>query len=622
MTLSSTLANAVSGLNAAQTALATTAANVANVNTPGYSRKVVQQENRLLAGQGAGVRSLDVGRIVDQFLGTEARAQATRLGRTSALADVQQRIQDTVFGAPGDAGRDIHTKLASLLTSLDALAATPEQAAARIEVVNQIAEVLRGLDAGMRAVQSIRADADHAIGEEIGAINAGLAELADINLQLARGNGGANLQDRRDQILAGLAGRIDLQVGWQDNGQLTLTTRTGIVLLDGPPRQVVYQPASSAAPEGTFGRIGVYQRTDIDPTTGQPRPGARSDELVSAGARARLTPELVAAGAAPIVSSLRGGTLQGLVEARDRTLPELADQLSELGDLLRFTLNAAHNGSVSLPPPNSLTGTRAGQAAGDPFAGTGQATFALVDRGSGATAGVFRIDLSTLASVGDVQAAITAASAGSVVASLDPEGRLVLASADPTLGLALAEGDSAIAGSDAAGHARTFGFSHFFGLNDLVVGADSGRAGSVRPDIAADPFGLASARLDVDAAPPLAATLGGKGDARGAAALSSALRTPSMTVARGGLPAYATTPLGYAADITSLSASLAAEAGRARDADQALASDLESRISGLSGVSLDEEMSRLILYQQAYAVSARIISITDDLFGELLQIAR
>ena len=38
----------------------------------------------------------------------------------------------------------------------------------------------------------------------------------------------------------------------------------------------------------------------------------------------------------------------------------------------------------------------------------------------------------------------------------------------------------------------------------------------------------------------------------------------------------------------------------------------------MSGVNLDEELSRLVLYQQAYSVSARLVSITNDLFDDLL----
>ena len=63
-------------------------------------------------------------------------------------------------------------------------------------------------------------------------------------------------------------------------------------------------------------------------------------------------------------------------------------------------------------------------------------------------------------------------------------------------------------------------------------------------------------------------------------------------------------------------ASARASGGEAND--RALADDLSARRAEVSGVNLDEELSRLVLYQQAYSVSARLISITNDLFDELL----
>ena len=55
MSLNIALFNAISGLQSSQRAIDVTAQNVANVNTVGYSRKVVHQQARTLAGQGAGV---------------------------------------------------------------------------------------------------------------------------------------------------------------------------------------------------------------------------------------------------------------------------------------------------------------------------------------------------------------------------------------------------------------------------------------------------------------------------------------------------------------------------------------------------------------------------------------
>ena len=64
---------------------------------------------------------------------------------------------------------------------------------------------------------------------------------------------------------------------------------------------------------------------------------------------------------------------------------------------------------------------------------------------------------------------------------------------------------------------------------------------------------------------------------------------------------------------------LAAQRAEGAEAnDRALAEDLGTRRAEVSGVNLDEEMSRLVLYQEAYSVSARLVAITGDLFDDLL----
>jgi O6-methylguanine-DNA--protein-cysteine methyltransferase len=66
----------------------------------------------------------------------------------------------------------------------------------------------------------------------------------------------------------------------------------------------------------------------------------------------------------------------------------------------------------------------------------------------------------------------------------------------------------------------------------------------------------------------------------------------------------------------------AARAVDAAETDRAMVEELERRMAEISGVNMDEELARLVLYQQAYSVSARIVQITDELFDELMSIGR
>ena len=68
MSLGVALNTAASGLQAAQASLRAVSDNIANVNTPGYVRKKVNQEQQVVDGVGMGVKIDGVKRITDQYL--------------------------------------------------------------------------------------------------------------------------------------------------------------------------------------------------------------------------------------------------------------------------------------------------------------------------------------------------------------------------------------------------------------------------------------------------------------------------------------------------------------------------------------------------------------------------
>ena len=131
------------------------------------------------------------------------------------------------------------------------------------------------------------------------------------------------------------------------------------------------------------------------------------------GVRAALTPELqndaVADADQQITSRVRGGRLAGLLEIRDRTLPELDDQIQELAAGLRFALNAAHNDASPVPPPAQLTGSRTDLADFAAATRSGTATFAVIDPTDGSTLLAFQVDVGAAADEAALAAQIDAA---------------------------------------------------------------------------------------------------------------------------------------------------------------------------------------------------------------------
>lgn len=625
MTLSATLRTAVTGLAAAQQALAVTAHNAANAATEGYVRKVHAQEPIAYDGRGAGARVLEPRRLVDAYLNAELRAQGARLARSEVIEDLLGRAQGGVFGRPGETGGGPHDRLRALAVAAEALANDPTKAAQRAELLGA-AEALAGeIARAGEQIQRLRFDADRRIDRLVDAINLDVAALDELNKEFLAGRAPAELMDRRDQLLAELARKVDITTYTFEDGRVAVYLRGGQPLLEGSRRVLIYDPPPAVVSDTIFAPIELYMAHDVDRVTGRPVAGAAAVELVSGGLRAELPPELVTGGPADealiIRSPLREGELQGLLEVRDRVLPELADQLDELARIVRYALNGAHNAAVAWPPPESLVGSRREDGAFDARARSGTAWLAVIDRTTGDTLHTVAIDLT--ADLASLVSQLGADLAGYGTASIDAEGRLTLA-LGPGQGIALADGDGRITVTDATGRSWEYGFSHYFGLNDLLVLEDPDRPTrlAVRPDLAADRRLLATGRLDVEPGPPVRATLGGPGDNRGAQGLAAAFTRTVPTIPRGGLSLSVTTANDYVADLLATTAVRSAQAVAAAGNDRAMSEALAARVATVSGVNLDEELSRLVLYQQAYTVSARIVQITDRLFDELFAIGR
>lgn len=628
MSLNATLSNALSGLAAAQRALSVTANNVANVNTEGYSRKQVNQEAHVVGGKGQGVRTLEPSRVVDQFLTGEVRRQENTLGRQSVLAEAYARLESAVLGAPGDADRGLSAKLGTLAGQLEQLANEPESRPLRTSVLGSIEDTLTQITADRTTVNQMRADADQRIAQTVGSINDDLEELHVLNGELSRAGGSADLADRRDLVLNRLAAKIDISTFEHANGRISVYTSGGQALLEQSPSRLSYSPVASMGDTARFEPIRVLQPGQYDEKTGAPLSPTAGAVLVSGGYRATITPELAAQGLTEaVVSPLAGGSLQGLIEVRDQVLPDLADQLGEAATLLSFNLNRAHNGAMPLPLPTQVTGSRDDfsdfPAVGVDRSGTASLAVFASD---GSVAADITIDVATAASPAAMVAQIDTALGGLGTAQIDPvTGGLSITLGNDPLGepyrMGWSEGDSSITVEDAAGHRWSYGFAHYFGLNDLVVPATGGQgAYAVRADIKADSSLLANAVMERDALG--APAVGGVGDKRGLQGLAAALDAGIGSVARGGLSGSMTTPSRYVSDMTALTATRAAQAADREETDLAMIEDLRFRQGAVSGVNLDEEMAKLVLYQQAYSVSARVIAVTNELFEELLAMAR
>jgi flagellar hook-associated protein 1 FlgK len=206
-----------------------------------------------------------------------------------------------------------------------------------------------------------------------------------------------------------------------------------------------------------------------------------------------------------------------------------------------------------------------------------------------------------------------AAIAGKIGAATGLQARLVADGGGMRLSLASADGSAFTASQNAGAGDRL--------LDDLAIGPDrTGLAGriAVRADILASPGLVSRGAVQWD---PNRGAAGayhtGIADDTAVHALANAfdqqLRFPTsgrLGAVETTLTGYATTLLGDTAAMTSSHAAQVAERAE-------LVSSLESKSEGLSGVNLDEEMANLMVFEQAYAASARVFGVIKDMFDTL-----
>ena len=111
------------------------------------------------------------------------------------------------------------------------------------------------------------------------------------------------------------------------------------------------------------------------------------------------------------------------------------------------------------------------------------------------------------------------------------------------------------------------------------------------------------------------------GDNRGALALAAVANAAASFNAAGGLLARSSTLGGYISSLVGNSALYASSTDvLARDFG-ALFEALEGKAQSIAGVNIDEELANMIVFQNAFSASARLISVIDEMFEDLLSIA-
>ncbi len=216
-------------------------------------------------------------------------------------------------------------------------------------------------------------------------------------------------------------------------------------------------------------------------------------------------------------------------------------------------------------------------------------------------------------SIGDVIGALNTAMGGTAAFTLNSDGSITETPANPG-------SDSLDVTSDSTQRGSTgMSFTELFGIGDQET---ENFASGIKdnPAIAATPQSLAFAQANIDSPTVAGQTIVGHGDSSGALALQNVGTATRSFGAAGDMSGQTGTLGDYAAAFYQDEALSSQNATSNQTAQDDRLQEAQSRQSQVSGVSLDEELTNLTTYQQAYSASARVLTVVQQLYNTLLQI--
>ncbi|WP_026497349.1 flagellar hook-associated protein FlgK [Butyrivibrio sp. WCD3002] len=225
---------AASGLRAANAALNTTANNIANANTDSYSRqKVEQQASDALrvfttyGTAGAGVDTISIERIRDQFYDNKYRDNESLLGRVTQRNYFNQLTQE-YFKDDGTTGfSSLFSKMEAALQDVMKASGTSESKATFVSSVSQITDYFNHMSTSLQNLQN---DINQEIKMDCDTINSYAQQICSLNEQInvieMQGSKANELRDQRDELLDKLSKIVDIEV-----------TETKVVDVNQPDRE-------------------------------------------------------------------------------------------------------------------------------------------------------------------------------------------------------------------------------------------------------------------------------------------------------------------------------------------------------------------------------------------------
>ncbi|AWH21438.1 flagellar hook-associated protein FlgK [Stenotrophomonas sp. ZAC14D2_NAIMI4_6] len=625
--MSSVLSTGTNALLAFQRALATTSHNVANINTPGYSRQKVDfatatPQNFGYGEVGNGTRIVDIRRAADQLAISRLLDSSGELARLQQLSTMADRV-DALFSDTATNVSGMWSNFFDTVSGLSSNAAGTADRQNMLDSANALANRFQQLNTHLN---NLNGEVNNGLIGGATEVNRLASEIAQINGAIGTNIAGASpdLLDRRDQLVAQLVGYTGGTAVIQDGGFMNVYTAGGNALVVGTTASKVTTVADPYQPE----RLQLALQTQSGTIT--------------------LDPKAV------------GGQIGGLMEFRDTVLTPAQAELGKMAVGLAETFNSGHRNGVDLygqmggdffnlgaprvTGNTANTGTasisasygdlskldaqnivlkydgtqwqasRADTGATIPMTGTGTAADPLVISGvelvvGGNPATNDRFLLQPTAGVaGSLSVAITDASRIAAAAAIKGAAALANTGTGKLSGVTVTDASNANLRNPAA--------IVFTSATTYTIDGGAPQTYTPGQTISANGWSFV-----LDGAPKtgdtfnITPTPAGSSDNSNAIALSKVEDAKAFnggTVTLNGALGGLTTQVGAAARSAEYSLS----------AQQVITDQAQSARDSISGVNLDEEAADMLRLQQAYQAASQLISTADNMFQTILQAVR
>ena len=245
MSISSLLFTARDALNSNQMAIDITGSNIANVNTPGYSRQQVDLKSLgsvTVGGAGTqiGVTVSQIERIYDRFIESQIIAQQQNTGYSDTLLRGLQNIEVMIDDTQGVG---ISDQLSKFWSSWEDLSKNPGGIVERSALLSAAQNLTGSLTSCKRNLDTITTDLSRSIADTVTSINEKVHELKDLNkkiIEIMGDKGEKNdLLDKQTQALKELGALINITHVGNADGTANVYLSNGQPLLQGIQEQTL-----------------------------------------------------------------------------------------------------------------------------------------------------------------------------------------------------------------------------------------------------------------------------------------------------------------------------------------------------------------------------------------------